>query len=315
MQTKRLALVCLSAAAISWLTCSPPDVRLGMGEGAGVKLSYRIVGQGKPLVVIHDGPGYEKSIMYKGFDGLSSDMKVIYYDQRGCGRSEPLAPTSSLRVEDNVRDLENLRQFLHLRKMSLAAHGWGAVIALEYARAYPRQVEAIILIAPISPFVPDPDLRTVIDNLPPASRLRIAAALEGPGLSMLEKREIVMREILPVLFYRAASAEDADLESIRLAPDVSLRLGDELKTLDLFSVLGDISQPTLVIAGRHDVSIPIRDQIAYADGIRQAGAVVFNESGHFPFLEERAFFLNLVRKFLERKSVPTLAGAAAPRAN
>jgi proline iminopeptidase len=315
MQAKRLALVCLSAAAICWLTCSPPDVRLGMGDGAGVKLSYRIVGKGRPLVVIHDGPGYEKSIMYKGFDALSSDMKVIYYDQRGCGKSEPLAPTSALRVEDNVHDLENLRQFLHLRRMSLAAHGWGAVIALEYARAYPRQVDAIILIAPVSPFVPDPELRAVIDNLPQASRMRIVTALGNPGLSTLERREIVMRETLPGLFYKAASAEDAGLESIKLAPDVSLRLGDELKTLDLFSVLGEITQPTLIIAGRHDISIPMREQIAYADGIRQAGAVVFNESGHFPFLEERAFFLNLVRKFLERKSVPTLAGAAALRAN
>jgi proline iminopeptidase len=261
-------------------------------------------------VVIHDGPGLEKSIMYRGFDGLSSDMRVIYYDQRGCGRSEPLAPTSALRVEDNVRDLENLRQFLHLRKMSLAAHGWGAAIALEYARAYPRQVEAIILVAPISPFVPDPELSGVIARLPEASRLKISAVLENPGLSMLERREAVMRETLPGLFYREASADDAGLESIRLAPYVNLRLGDELKTLALFSVLGEITQPTLIVAGRHDISIPMREQIAYADGIKHAGAVVFNESGHFPFLEEPAFFLNLAREFLQHKSVPTLAYGA-----
>jgi pimeloyl-ACP methyl ester carboxylesterase len=48
--------------------------------------------------------------------------------------------------------------------------------------------------------------------------------------------------------------------------------------------------------------------MAYADGIKHASAVVFNESGHFPFLEKHAFFVNLVKEFLHNKSVPALAG-------
>jgi len=315
MPFRRLALVCLLAAAIPWPACSPPDVRMGIGDGSGVRLSYRIVGKGRPLVVIHDGPGYEKSIMYEGFDDLRSDMRVIYYDQRGCGKSEALPPTEPLRIEDNVRDLESLRQYLRLRKMSLAAHGWGAVIALEYARAHPLQVESIILIAPISPFVADPDFKGVTERLPVDLRMRIAATLERTGLSVLERREAIMRGTLPGLFFKRSNAVEAGLDLIKLAPDVSLRLGEELRNLDLFAVLGEITQPTLVIAGRHDVSIPVRDQIAYADGIKHAGVVVFNESGHFPFIEERPFFLNLVRQFIRHKSVPTLAGASAARAN
>lgn len=150
MLARRLAAICLPTFLTVVLTCSPPDVRVGMGEGDGVKLSYRIIGTGKPLVVIHDGPGYEKSIMFGGFDALRPDMKIVYYDQRGCGRSEPLAANTSLRIWDNVRDLENLRRYFHFRKMSVAAHGWGAVIALEYARTYPKHVESIILVVPIS---------------------------------------------------------------------------------------------------------------------------------------------------------------------
>jgi proline iminopeptidase len=308
MRSKLLALVVFLSAGICLLCCSPPDVRMGMGDGDGVKLSYRIVGKGKPLVVIHDGPGYEKTLMYKGFDGLRSDMRVVYYDQRGCGRSEALGPTKPFSIEDNVRDLENLRRYLHFRRMSIAAHGWGAVIALEYARMYPRQVDSIILVTPISPFTPGPGLDALIDKLPKETRDRIALTMGEPSLPMLERRASIMREILPGLFYNSDAAEEADLDGLKLAPDVNLRLGEELRTINLFPVLGEITQPVLVIAGRHDVSIPVRDQVAYADGIRQASAVVFNESGHFPFLEERPFFLNLVREFLRSKSVPALAG-------
>lgn len=274
-----------------------------------MNLSYRILGSGPPLVVIHDGPGYDKSIMFGGFDAFRTDMKIVYYDQRGCGGSEPLAANTPLSIWDNVSDLENLRRYLHLRKMSLAAHGWGAVIALEYARAYPKRVESIILITPISPFAPDEEITTLVESLPKYARDKIAAALDDENLSVLEKQEVMMREVLPELFYRREALDDVRLTGLKFAADVRLRLGEELKTLDLFAVLGVITQPTLVIAGRHDISIPVRDQMAYADGIKHAGAVVFNESGHFPFLEEHAFFVNLVREFLHNKSVPALAGS------
>jgi proline iminopeptidase len=281
-----------------------------MGDGEGVRLSYRMLGSGKPLVVIHDGPGYEKSIMYKGFDGLKSDMRVIYYDQRGCGKSEPLAGIISSRIDDNVRDLEALRRYFHIEKMSLAAHGWGAVIALEYARKYPARVQAMMLITPISPFSPQPQIESMLDKLPNGAQDEIARALNDPGLSMLERREAMMRVILPSLFYRQDAVRDVKWEGLKYAPDVNLRLGEELSSLDLFPVLGEITQRTLVIVGRHDVSIPVRDQMAYADGMENASAVVFNESGHFPFLEEHDFFMNLVKEFLLKRTVPALVDAS-----
>jgi proline iminopeptidase len=193
--------------------------------------------------------------------------------------------------------------------MSLAAHGWGAVIALEYAITHPKRVDSIILLAPISPFAPDRELTSMVESLPKDAQAKIVGALDDANLSVLEKQEVMMREILPELFYRREAAEDLKLENLKYASDVRLRLGEELKCLDLFTVLGDITQPTLVIAGRHDISIPVRDQMAYADGIKHASAVVFNESGHFPFLEEHAFFVNLVKEFLHNKSVPALAGS------
>jgi len=309
--TTAIVFLSLSAAVLA-VSCYHMDVRMGMGEGNGVGLSYRIVGEGPPLVVIHDGPGYEKMLMYPGFDDLARDMKVIYYDQRGCGRSEELTPLESLTLADNVEDLEALRQYFRLDTFSIAAHGWGAVIALEYVRKYEEFVNGVMLITPISPFAPEPTHDTVLDNLPRRARIAVFDVLNHPTMSMVERRERLMRLVLPSLFYNGKAAGLIRARQLRYAADVNIRLSDELKTLDMFPVLDEITLPTLVIIGRHDISTPVRDQMAYADGIRSASAVVFNDSGHFPFLEERSFFLSVAREFILHNRIPALVKAVKP---
>ena len=195
-----LLAVLLAGLGILPTSCSNPDVRLGMGDGEGVRLSYRTIGKGSPLVVIHDGPGFEKSLMYGGFDPLSSDLRVIYYDQRGCGRSQPLSPLIPATVEANVEDLESLRRHFRLPQMSLAAHGWGAVIAIEYARKYGENLGSMILISPLSPFSPGPRLERVADALSDEDRHTLLQITNHPNLSMLDKRESMMRMIMLLLF-------------------------------------------------------------------------------------------------------------------
>jgi pimeloyl-ACP methyl ester carboxylesterase len=82
-------------------------------------------------------------------------------------------------------------------------------------------------------------------------------------------------------------------------------------TLDLFPVLEEVTTPTLVIVGRHDPATPVRDQMAYADGISTSSAMVFNGSGHFPFLEEPELFTDVAREFLLHGSLPALVRAGS----
>jgi proline iminopeptidase len=296
----------LAAFALLLLQCSRMDMRMGMGEGSGVRLSYRTAGEGPALVVIHGGPGYEKALMYPGFDALSSDLKVVYYDQRGCGSSEPLDASTSLDISDHVEDLEALRKYLRLPEISIAAHGWGAVIALGYCIEYGRNVKSLMLITPISPFLPEPAVETMVDDLPREARDQIWEIYNHPHLSMLEKRERVMKLVLPALFYQEEGMRLVDLNSLTFSPDVNVRATAQLRSLDVFPELDGVDVPTLVVVGRHDPSTPLRDQMAYADGIRTSSAIVFNGSGHFPFLEEPRLFTEVSREFLLHGSLPAL---------
>ena len=290
-------------------SCSNPDVRLGIGDGDGVRLSYRAIGKGAPVVVIHDGPWFEKSLMYGGFDPLASDLRVIYYDQRGCGRSQPLSPVVPSTVEVNVEDLEALRRYFHLPQMSLAAHGWGTVIAIEYVRKYAKYVDSIILITPLSPFSPGPRLERVENALSAEDRHRLLQITNHPTLSMLEKRESMMRMLMPLLFYNKDGLDYVNLNEIRYAPDVNIRVNEDLRSRQLLRKLPGVRVPTLIVVGRNDIFTPMMDQMAYGDGIRSSSAIVFNNSGHFPFLEERELFIRVAKEFLLHGQLPALVWA------
>ena len=309
LESKRHYCVLLLITVIIALSCSASDVRMGMANGEGTRLSYRVVGQGEVLVVIHDGPGGEKSILYDGFDDLGKTMKVIYYDQRGCGRSEPLAASQSCTIEDNVGDLEALRKYLSVDRFSIAAHGWGAVIAIEYARVHPERVEAIVLVTPVSPHEPGLHLDGLMSRLPEESQRHMQAVMDNPLTTMFEKRREFVRAVMPLLFYDQRVRDSVDLDRLRYSPDVDSRLSAELKSFDFYPRLNSVGTPTLVVAGRHDVLTPLTEQMAYVDGIHTSRAVVFNESAHFPFLEERPAFMKQVGNFVCHGALPSLASA------
>lgn len=309
MPRTSLYVLLLATVAVFLSPCSRMDMRMGMGDGSGVRLSYRTAGSGDALVVIHGGPGYEKALMYPGFDGLSSDLKVVYYDQRGCGSSEPLSASTSMEISDQVEDLEVLRRYLRLPKISIAAHGWGALIAIGYCLEYGQNVNSLILITPISPFGPETAAKSIMDRLPGETRDEISEIYSHPNIPMLEKRERVMKLELPALFYSQEGLDRVDLNALSFSPDVNVRATAGLVSLDVFPELEDVTVPTLVIVGRHDPSTSVRDQMAYADGISTSSAMVFNNSGHFPFLEEPRLFTEVSRDFILYGSLPALVRA------
>ena len=69
--------------------------------------------------------------------------------------------------------------------------------------------------------------------------------------------------------------------------------------------LGDITQPVLVLAGRHDRTCPVEAAEAIAEGVPQAELVVFESSGHMTFVEENDAYIRTVRGFLDRHARPS----------
>lgn len=100
--------------------------------------------QGIPLLFIHGGPGSGCNPAQTAFL-YPEGWRIIQLDQRGCGQSTPLGRLEANTTADLVADMERLRQHLQIEAWVLYGGSWGTVLALEYAKQFPKQVMGILL--------------------------------------------------------------------------------------------------------------------------------------------------------------------------
>lgn len=107
-------------------------------------IAYWEVGSGSEIVVVlHGGPAAAHDYLKPEWDALSKSAKVIYYDQRGCGKSEK-AECYSWR--EHVADLKRvITERAKGQKVILAGSSWGATLALLYAYSFSKDVKGLIL--------------------------------------------------------------------------------------------------------------------------------------------------------------------------
>ena len=97
--------------------------------------------------MLHGGPGAHHDYLLPGFDLLAQRRTLVYYDQRGGGRS-PVARDVPVGWRDHVDDLEALRDVWGLERLDLCGYSWGALLAMLYAISYPARVASLALVSP-----------------------------------------------------------------------------------------------------------------------------------------------------------------------
>src|SRR5207253_7963045 len=95
------------------------------------------VGNGRPLVIVHGGPDFNHNYLLPRLDRLSSAFRLIYYDQRGRGKSSRDVSPETVNIESEVDDLDSLRKYFGLDAIAILGHSWGGLLAMEYATCPP----------------------------------------------------------------------------------------------------------------------------------------------------------------------------------
>src|SRR3954454_6492136 len=99
----------------------------------GAELYCREIGNGTPIIVLHGGPDFDHSYLLPDLDRLAASYRLIYYDQRGRGRSADHVQADDVTLASDIDDLGRVMRHFHLKSAALLGHSWGAVLALEYA--------------------------------------------------------------------------------------------------------------------------------------------------------------------------------------
>jgi proline iminopeptidase len=100
--------------------------------------------RGKPVVLLHGGPGAGTSPAMRRFFNPRR-YRIVLFDQRGCGRSRPYASLVANTTWDLVADIERLREHLGIRRWQVFGGSWGSTLALAYAQTHPRRVTELVL--------------------------------------------------------------------------------------------------------------------------------------------------------------------------
>lgn len=267
-------------------------VRQGMLSLEDGRIFYEMVGSGPPMVVVHGGPGLDHNYLRPGLDVLASGNTLVYYDQRGTGRSDTELTEEAVSLESFVDDVDALREALGYEEISVLGHSFGGLFAMAYALRHPDRTRALVLLNTTEPGTRFQD----------RARQRQAAARTGEDraeLAELRASEGFAARSPAVLsqMYRVAyrgSMKDPeritelDLEiSDRTAengPEVGRLLGASLGTVDWWEELSGLRVPTLVAQGRHD-PMPLAMAEALTE-VLPRGRLLVLDAGHFPFVED-----------------------------
>lgn len=281
-----------------------------------VKIFYKIEGRGsETLVAVHGGPGNSLESIRADFEPLAKGRRVIYYDQRGQGRSELLIDGKKLGYEQHVADLEALRVHFKLERMSLIGNSWGGLLISLYAVAHPDRIERMVLDSPASPlkgFLDDMDdeISRRMAKLYKPEQLAHTRAIGRPDAWLKAKDPVaICREFyLTVLrTYTYSQTLEGNFkgdvcaggpESVRQQPTTRSHVWRSLGDYNLMSQLGVVKAPVLVIHGAADV-IPLKSSEFWAFGYPNARLLVIEKAGHISQIEAPEIFFPAIETFLK----------------
>jgi proline iminopeptidase len=270
-------------------------------------LYVREIGAGPPAIVLHGGPDFDCRYLLPEMDRMAQLLHLVYYDQRGRGRSAAGVRAEDVSMESEVLDLDAVRRHFGFERVTLIGHSWGSVLALEYAVRHPEHVERLVLMNPA-----------------PASRADFLAYLGARGERAAADLELKQRIAATDAYrrgdpeavtdyYRAhfrstfRRAEDLERilprfeesftpEGVLLARAVEARLVAETwlrEGYDLAAQLQDLDVPALVIWSEHDF-IPRACAEHIAAALPDARWVLLEDCGHFAYFERPHVLPDLV---------------------
>jgi proline iminopeptidase len=239
-------------------------------------------------------------------DALADEYRLILVDQRSNGRSDR-TPEETWTLRQMAADVSSLAWELGLEQYAVLGHSYGAFVVLQHALNFPGDAA-----------------QTIVSSGIPSARFLEQIARNLTAFEPVELREQVTRswkreksvrtqeEVVQLLHnqwpFQFADPHDPRIEDYErrtagaiYSTDVLRRFAsEEYGGIEVEDRLGDVTQPVLVLAGRHDRTCSVEAAQAIAEGVRQGELVVFESSAHMTFVEENDAYIRTVRDFLRR---------------
>jgi proline iminopeptidase len=275
----------------------------------GGEIWYRVTGTGggTPVILLHGGPGFS-SYYLKSLEALGDDRLVVRYDQLGGGKSDHTEDTTKFTIPHFVQELDSLRAHLGLEKVDLYGHSWGTILAVEYYRAHPERVNAMVLASPALDIPAwEANARELVKTLPDSMQ-RAIEIREASGEFDAPDYQAALMAFYGLYVWR--HPVEADLDSTFATVNEGIynymqgpsefTITGTLKQYDATPVLPEVRVPVLYTVGEFDEANP--DLVKrFADATPGARMVVIPGAAHITTWDNPQANLDAVRIFLREK--------------
>ena len=277
----------------------------------GGRVWYQIVGTdrpGIPILCLHGGPGMTHDYL-ENLTTLARNRPVVFYDQLGSGRSEHPDDESLWTVDRFVEELAAVRAALNLERLHLFGNSWGGWLALQYALDR-RPPLASLILSSSPPSVPrwiadsaelraglEPAVRAVLD------RHEAHGYFSCPeyqwAITHFYRKHLCRADPWPDSVERTFAGMNEQVYTTMWGPSEFGPVTGRLRDWDVTDRLAGIRAPTLATGGRYDEARP--DHVAVlTERIPGSEMVIFENSSHMAFIEERELYMQTLEEFLDR---------------
>lgn len=280
----------------------------------GTRLWFESEGSGQALVLIPAGPGVPHGYFHPHLSPLAKTQRVVYYDAFGTGKSDRAQGDQKYTFARDVENVEGLRKGLNLGKIDVLGHSYGGMVAQAYALRYPESVRRLILAdsswgGAMSQAHRNNALSELRDQYPEIYERVMKIHAQGIQTCSKEYRDADDAPPSFLLFYnnsafqdliRTAEPPDSKVLCAIEGEDYDFVAGSEMAKLDFHRQLKNLNMPILILSGRFDRGMLPRYAVQFKTYAPKARFVMFEKSGHFPFIEEPEEFIQVVADFLRK---------------
>ena len=221
------------------------------------------------LVLVHGGPGADHSLYKPAFSGLSDICQIVYYDHRGCGRSED-GPRESWTLAQWGDDLKELCDTLGIEKPIVLGTSFGGFVAQAYATRHPGHAAKLILVTTAAKV----DFPTIYAAFERIGGVRAGAAARAYwSAPSPETRAPYLELCLPLYNARPQAGPDDWKQRVIMRNETGVHFNgpaNEQGRLDFREALAAVACPVLVMAGEEDPIMPIAFSETIAASLRPA---------------------------------------------
>lgn len=298
-----LMVIMLGTAAQPVIAATPESGQTFETGGVTIWYEVRGAGSGTPLFIVNGGPGFDHAYTHLGdpvWDTFEKSRRVVFYDQRGNGRSSELKPGQTCTLADQIADLDALRNQLGLDKIDLLGHSWGGYLVMAYSARHPEHIRHLVIVDSAAPKFSD--TKFLFNDIFPETTEKQDALSFADTLGDKKAGADSMALYMTMLFYspekRAAALPIMAKADFHKAVNESISA--DIGRFDLNPEIAKFNFPTLVVTGRYDINVAPSVAWKIHKAIPASRFTVFERSGHIPYFEEPEAFGMTLEEFLKQ---------------